>query len=270
VTTAQAAPLDQAARAAQSVRSTLWPDLRDRLRRPPAFAPNALEATKRLTRPRLINRALLQVRVTGRELVPVGRPVLFAGNHSSVLDGPLVVIEAPRPVRCLTKTEMFVGPLGHILHLIGQIPVERGHPDRSALVEAVAELQAGGAVGVFPEGTRGSGELEAVQNGIAYLAVRGRCPIVPVACLGTSDAWPRGAHFPRRTPIDVVFGRPFDVEAPERMTRSALSALAEQIRTRLVEHLAAARGIRAELDARGLRAGDFAAELDLVATGWQS
>ncbi len=247
-----------------------WPDVRERLSRPPAFSPSALEAGKRLTRPRLINRGLLQVRVTGRELVPTDGPVLFAGNHSSVLDGPLVVIEAPRPVRCLTKNEMFVGPLGHILHLIGQIPVERGHPDRSALSEAVAELQAGGAVGVFPEGTRGSGELEAVHNGIAYLAARGRCPIVPVACLGTSEAWPPGAHFPRRTPVDVVFGRPFEVDPPERLTRSTLSTLAEQIRTRLVEHLAAARQVRTELDLRGERAGDFAAELDLIATGWQS
>jgi 1-acyl-sn-glycerol-3-phosphate acyltransferase len=249
---------------------TSWPDLRERLRRPPAFSPSALETGKRLTRPRLINRGLLQVRVTGRELVPTDGPVLFAGNHSSVLDGPLVVIEAPRPVRCLTKTEMFVGPLGHILHLIGQIPVERGHADRSALAEAVAELKGGGAVGVFPEGTRGSGELEMVHNGIAYLAIRGACPIVPVACLGTSQAWPRGAHFPRRTPVDVVFGRPFDVDLPERVTRQALTHLAEQIRARLVEHLAAARLIRVELDDRGVRSGDFAAELDLVATGWQS
>jgi 1-acyl-sn-glycerol-3-phosphate acyltransferase len=250
--------------------ATTWPDLRARLQRPPAFSPSALETGKRLTRPRLINRGLLQVRVTGRELVPTECPVLFAGNHSSVLDGPLVVIEAPRPVRCLTKTEMFVGPLGHILHLIGQIPVERGHPDRSALAEAVAELQSGGAVGVFPEGTRGSGELDMVHNGIAYLAIRGRCPIVPVACLGTQEAWPRGAHFPRRTSVDVVFGRPFDADLPERMTRQSLSVLAEQIRARLVDHLAAARAVRAELNARGERAGDFAAELDLVATGWQS
>jgi 1-acyl-sn-glycerol-3-phosphate acyltransferase len=190
--------------------------------------------------------------------------VLFAGNHSSVLDGPLVVIEAPRPVRCLTKNEMFVGPLGHILHLIGQIPIDRGHPDRTALAEAVAELQGGGAVGMFPEGSRGSGELEVVQNGVAYLAARGRCPIVPVACLGTSEAWPPGAHFPRRTQIDVVFGRPFAVDPPERMTRQALSDLTEQIRTRLVDHLAAAREIRRALEVRGVRAGDLTEDLQLI------
>jgi 1-acyl-sn-glycerol-3-phosphate acyltransferase len=242
-----------------------WPDVRDRWRRPPQFSPYLLESGKRLTRPRLINRTLLQVRVTGRELVPTEGPVLFAGNHSGWLDGPLVVIEAPRPVRCLTKTEMFVGPLGHILHLIGQIPVDRGRPDRSALAAAVAELRAGGAVGVFPEGTRGSGELEAVRDGIAYLAVRGECPIVPVACLGSSDIWPHGAPLPRRAPIDVVFGKPFDIDLPtNRRSRQALSELSEQIRARLVDHLAEARATRATLEARGVRAGDLSADLRIL------
>jgi 1-acyl-sn-glycerol-3-phosphate acyltransferase len=242
-----------------------WPEVRERLRRPPRFSPVFLERGKRITRPHLINQALLQVRVTGRELVPTDGPVLFAANHSGWLDGPLVVIEAPRPVRCLTKTEMFVGPLGHFLHLVGQIPVDRGRPDRTALSAAVAELQAGGAVGVFPEGTRGSGELEAVHDGIAYLAVRGECPIVPVACLGTSEVWPRGARLPRRLPIDVVFGAPFRVELPgNRRSRKALSELSEVIRSHLVEHLVQARATRDALEARGVRSGDLAAEVDLL------
>jgi 1-acyl-sn-glycerol-3-phosphate acyltransferase len=160
---------------------------------------------------------------------------------------------------------MFIGPLGHILHHIGQIPVDRGHPDRSALSAAVAELHAGGAVGVFPEGTRGTGELEAVHDGIAYLAVRGQCPIVPVACLGSSDIWPHGVPLPRRAPIDVVFGEPFDVEPPpNRRSRQALSELSEQIRTRLVAHLAEARVTRATLGARGVRAGDLSADLQIL------
>jgi 1-acyl-sn-glycerol-3-phosphate acyltransferase len=241
------------------------PDLRRRLREPPHFSPRFLEGGKWLTRDHLINRTLLHVRVTGRELVPPTGPVLLAGNHSGWLDGPLVVIEAPRPVRCLTKTEMFVGPLGHFLHLIGQIPVDRSRPDRTALAEAVHELHDGGAVGVFPEGTRGTGEMDAVHDGIAYLAVRGECPIVPVACLGTSEVWPPGARFPRRMPIDVVFGAPFQVELPtNRRSRKALSELAEQIRARLVTHLISARQTRALLEARGTPAGDRSADLPVA------
>jgi 1-acyl-sn-glycerol-3-phosphate acyltransferase len=244
---------------------TTWPDLRERIRRPPHFSPYLLENGKRLTRPRLINRALLHVRVTGRELVPADGPLLIAGNHSAWLDGPLVVIEAPRPVRCLTKSEMFVGPLGHVLHLIGQIPVDRTRPDRSALVAAVGELHDGGAVGVFPEGTRGSGEFTAMHDGLAYLAVRGEWPIVPVACIGTSEVWPHGARLPRRVTIDVVFGKPFGVELPtSRRSRKALSELSEQIRIRLVEHLAEARTTRAVLEARGIGSGDVSADLKVA------
>lgn len=239
--------------------------LRARLRQPPRFSPSVLENGKRLTRPRLINRALLQVRVTGRELVPTAGPVLLAGNHSGWLDGPLVVIEAPRPVRCLTKTEIFIGPLGHFLHLIGQIPVDRSRPDRTALSAAVAELHAGGAVGVFPEGSRGTGDLTAVHDGIAYLAVRGECPIVPVACLGTAEVWPAGAAA-SRGPVDVVFGAPFEVRMPgNRRSRQALSEVSEQIRARLVDHLAEARRTRAVLQERGVRAGDVTADLEVLA-----
>ncbi|HSP36313.1 MAG TPA: lysophospholipid acyltransferase family protein [Frankiaceae bacterium] len=244
---------------------TAWPDLRDRIRRPPRFSPYLLEHGKRLTRPRLINRTLLHVRVTGRELVPADGSLLIAGNHSAWLDGPLVVIEAPRPVRCLTKVEMFVGPLGHVLHLIGQIPVDRTRPDRGALAVAVGELHEGGAVGVFPEGTRGSGEFAAMHDGIAYLAVRGDCPIVPVACIGTSEVWPPGARLPRRATIDVVFGKPFQVELPtNRRSRKALSELSEQIRGHLVAHLAEARTTRAALEARGVRSGDVSADLKVA------
>ena len=54
-------------------------------------------------------RALLSVRVTGREHVPSTGPVLLAGNHSGLLDGPLVYVFSPRPVVILAKSELFVG-----------------------------------------------------------------------------------------------------------------------------------------------------------------
>jgi 1-acyl-sn-glycerol-3-phosphate acyltransferase len=241
---------------------TVLPELRARLRQAPRFSPFVLESGKRLARPP-INRALLQVRVTGRELVPTEGPVLLAGNHRGWLDGPLVVIEAPRPVRCLVKSEVFVGPFGHFLHLIGQIPVDRSRPDRGALSAAVNELHDGGAVGVFPEGSRGTGELTVVHDGIAYLAMRGDCPIVPVACLGTAEVWAAGATA-SRGPVDVVFGAPFEVELPEnRHSRKALSDLSEQIRGRLLDHLADARRTRAVLQERGIRVGDLSADLEV-------
>ncbi|WP_232304212.1 lysophospholipid acyltransferase family protein [Pseudofrankia sp. DC12] len=191
----------------------------------------------------LLNRLVMRIRLEGVENIPRDEPLIFAGNHSSWLDGPLVVIEAPRTVRCLAKVEMYKGVLGRLLRLVGQIPIDRGKADRVALHTALDELGRGKAIGLFPEGTRGSGEMSAVQAGIAYLAVHGRCRVLPVACLGTGDALPKGAHWPKRSVrVRVVFGAPFAVEMPANpRSRKALAAVAEDIRVHLADHLAAAR-----------------------------
>jgi 1-acyl-sn-glycerol-3-phosphate acyltransferase len=202
---------------------------------------------------RLLRRVVMTVRPEGVDRVPLDEPLIFAGNHSSWIDGPLVVIESPRTVRCLTKSEMYKGALGRFLLLVGQIPVERGRPDRTALHTALDELSRGGAIGVFPEGTRGTGEMTSVQHGIAYLAVHGRCRVLPVACINTGDALPKGARWPKRSvPVRVVFGEPFEVAVPENpRSRRALAAVAEDIRVRLAEHLAEARGARHGLPPTG-------------------
>ncbi|CAO5167275.1 1-acyl-sn-glycerol-3-phosphate acyltransferase [Frankia sp. AiPs1] len=191
----------------------------------------------------VLNRLVMRVTLEGVENVPHDEPLIFAGNHSSWLDGPLVVIEAPRTVRCLVKSEMYTRIVGRLLLISGQIPIDRGRADRDALHTALDELSRGGAVGVFPEGTRGSGEMAAVQHGIAYLAVHGRCRVQPVACINTGAALPKGARWPRRSvQVRVVFGKPFEVEVPANpRSRRALAAVAEDIRVRLLEHLEAAR-----------------------------
>jgi 1-acyl-sn-glycerol-3-phosphate acyltransferase len=191
----------------------------------------------------LLNRLVMRIRLEGVENIPRDEPLIFAGNHSSWLDGPLVVIEAPRTIRCLAKVEMYKGILGWLLRLVGQIPIDRGKADRVALHTALDELARGNAIGVFPEGTRGSGEMAAVQHGIAYLAVHGRCRVLPVACLGTGDALPKGARWPKRSvQVRVVFGAPFAVEIPANpRSRKALAAVAEDIRVRLADHLSTAR-----------------------------
>jgi 1-acyl-sn-glycerol-3-phosphate acyltransferase len=185
----------------------------------------------------VLNRAVMRVTVEGWENIPLDQPLLFAGNHSSFMDGPLVVIEAPRTIRCLTKSEMYGRVVGPLLRLVGQIPVDRGRPDRAALHTALDELARGGAIGVFPEGTRGSGEMQSVQHGIAYLAVHGQCQILPVACIGTAAALPKGAKWPTRTPVRVVFGKPFEVEIPANPRSRKALAVAEDIRIRLADHL---------------------------------
>ena len=94
---------------------------------------------------------------------------------------------------------------------------------------------------MFPEGTRGTGQLDKVNDGLAYLALRSGAPVVPVAVLGTRDAWPRGPLVPRtRTRVRVVFGEPVTVEAAgDPRSRRTVAAAAEQVRVALVAHLRA-------------------------------
>jgi len=184
-------------------------------------------------------RAIFRLRVVGAEHLPRHGPVLIAGNHTGFLDGPIVFMMLPRPSAFLVKSELYSGPWAKVLAFARQIPVHRGAPDRTALRRALDVLAAGGVLGVFPEGTRGEGRLENVQHGIGYLALRAGCPIVPVVCLGTAEALPKGKKLPRwRAPVDVIFGPAFELEVTgDPRARSTIADAAEQVRKHLLAHL---------------------------------
>ncbi|HWC34153.1 MAG TPA: lysophospholipid acyltransferase family protein [Mycobacteriales bacterium] len=176
----------------------------------------------------------------GGEHVPQSGPVLVAGNHSGFLDGPLVMIMLSRPSSFLVKSELYDTGFRPVLRFARQIPIIRGTPDRTNLRNGLSVLRGDGVLGVFPEGTRGTGELVSIQHGIGYLALHAGCPIVPVVCTGTAQALPKGKALPRfRAPIEIVFGKPFtlDVSGDPR-ARATVAMAAEQIRQRLLEHLA--------------------------------
>lgn len=182
---------------------------------------------------------VLRVEVVGRDQVPRDGAVLLAGNHSGLLDGPLVFFLAPRPAVLMTKSEIFVGAWRRPLGWLGLVPVHRGAADRAALQAGLAELAAGGVVGVFPEGTRGTGELDRVADGLAYLALRSGAPVIPIAVTGTAAALAKGRVVPRlRAPVRIAFGRPvvLAVEGDPRARRTVRAA-AEQLRLALVDHL---------------------------------
>ncbi|GAA4963385.1 lysophospholipid acyltransferase family protein [Kineococcus glutinatus] len=178
--------------------------------------------------------------VHGAERVPATGPVIFAANHASILDGPLLFAVAPRDVHFLVKREMFNGVVGWALLRAGQVPLDRSHGDRGALSAVLAVLQAGGAAGVFPEGTRGTGQATSVRSGVAWLALQSRAPVVPVACLGARRPGERDRALPPpRRRLHFCFGEPFTVEKEAGVPgRIALAAAAERVRTRLSEHVA--------------------------------
>ncbi|WP_161167340.1 lysophospholipid acyltransferase family protein [Streptomyces sp. SID5910] len=187
---------------------------------------------------------LWKPRVLGAWRVPTTGPLIFAVNHAHNIDGPMVMGVAPRPTHFLIKKEAFVGPLGQFLTGIGQVQVDRTSTDRTAIGRALGVLENGGVLGIFPEGTRGEGDFASLRAGLAYFAVRGGAPIVPVAVLGSSERPGRliKALPPLRSRVDVVFGDPFDAgDSSGRRTRKALDEATERIQKQLTAHLENAR-----------------------------
>ncbi|MGO4598316.1 lysophospholipid acyltransferase family protein [Terrabacter sp. 2RAF25] len=177
------------------------------------------------------------------ERVPVTGPVILVANHAAFLDGPLVFGLAPRPVSFLVKQEAFSGFFGWTIRNVGQIPIDRSVGDRAALASATAVLERGGAVGIFPEGNRGDGEVQQVNAGAAWIALRTEAQIVPVAVLGTrvpgagKDDWPS-----LRSRLLVDFGDTFRlVIDPAVPGRDRLRLASEQLRDALASHVRRSR-----------------------------
>lgn len=185
------------------------------------------------------------VRVHHDERVPLAGPVVLAANHAGVLDGPLLAIFAPRPVHAWTKEEMFRGRTGRFLHQSGQIPLDRFHPDPRAVRIALRVLREDGVMGVFPEGSRGDGELHRFHHGAAYLALVTGAPVVPAILLGTRDPGGSISSTPHRgAVIDLAFGPPLTLEArPWPRTPGMVREASMLLRERMLETLDEARAL---------------------------
>jgi len=170
-----------------------------------------------------------RLRVHGRDRVPADGPVVLVANHSSFVDGPLLFGVIGRRSVFLVKQEMFHGALGWVLPRIGQLPVRRGQADRAPLMAALRVLRAGGLVSVFPEGTRGVGDVADAQHGSAWLARSTGARVLPVVCRGTRR--PGGSGRRWRPLVDVLVGEPFEVSAGSG--RAGLAAATEQVRSGL-------------------------------------
>ena len=154
-------------------------------------------------------RLFFRLEVVSPGMVPATGPVLLVSNHLSVLDPPLVGASAPRPLHFMAKEELFRIPLlGSLIGALNARPVRRDGSDTRALKAALALLQEGRALLVFPEGTRGvEGEpIREGKAGVGMLAVLSGAPVVPVYVSGSGAALPRGASLPRPRKVRVTFG----------------------------------------------------------------
>lgn len=180
-----------------------------------------------------------KVRITAAHLVPAEGPVLLAAQHSAFLDQFLLLAASPRPVHVMSGAEAYAAPFGSALRAAGQIRHDPDVPDRRALGEALDLLAGGAAVGIFPEGQVGAGDVRHVHHDTAYLAARSGATVVPVAILGARPVGRGADALPRwRARIDVVFGEPVDIRvAGDPSRRSVLARSGERLRQVLADHV---------------------------------
>jgi 1-acyl-sn-glycerol-3-phosphate acyltransferase len=154
-------------------------------------------------------------RTVGRDLVPPSGPLIVCANHASTIDPPLLPAFLPRSDSwSMAKAEWFVRRsfTSWLFTSYHAFPIVRHSPDRRGLRRAREILMDGGALIVYPEGHRvESGGLTAAEPGAGFLARTTGAPVQPVGLVGTRDCFPKGARWPRRTRVEVRFGRPLRI-----------------------------------------------------------
>ena len=167
---------------------------------------------------RALMRALVKVylaglfKAVGVENIPRTGPLLICPNHSATLDPPLVPAFVPRQdTWSMAKSEFFRNPFSAFIYRsYHSFPVVRHTADRAALKRTFDLLKAGHSVIIYPEGTRvESGLLAQPEPGAGFIAQKAGCPVLPVGLTGTRECLPKGARWPRRTPVTITFGKPF-------------------------------------------------------------
>jgi 1-acyl-sn-glycerol-3-phosphate acyltransferase len=194
---------------------------------------------------RLIGGRFFPLTFEGAERVPPG-PLVVAANHFSHLDPVMVGLAVDRPIRYLAVDELYgrSGFFDRLTLWLGTIPLPRSAPPLGALRLALAELAAGGTVGLYPEGMRVWVWGEAVpKRGAAWLARRAGVPLLPVAVAGSEEALGRGTTRVSRQAIRVVVCEPI-FPADHAGAADPLGSMTAEWRRRVDEALRRAYGDR--------------------------
>jgi 1-acyl-sn-glycerol-3-phosphate acyltransferase len=181
-----------------------------------------------------------RVEVIGRERLDPTQNYIFASNHRSYMDTPVVLASLPGEFRFMAKSGLFKIPLlgGH-LRRAGHIPVPLGNPREAvrSMTEASRVIRENRiSVLVFPEGGRTMGEMGEFREGAAFIAIKSGVPVVPMGLIGTFELLPMHSVHVRPRQVQVVIGEPIPTAALQLRQRDELTARLRNEIARLIAY----------------------------------
>jgi 1-acyl-sn-glycerol-3-phosphate acyltransferase len=186
----------------------------------------------------LIMKTILSpVKVTGLDKIDTSKAHVYAVNHASAMDIPVLYVYLPFQFRIVFKKELLVYPVvGWQLKRSGQVCIDQQKPTNSiaAIRSAVKSLKAGMPLVIYPEGGRTpDGEIKPFLPGAFFLAIKAQVDIVPVALVGTYELLPMDTYHIKCRPLEMRVGEPIsttgmtvrDLETVSAKVRKAIEDL---------------------------------------------
>ncbi len=188
-------------------------------------------------------------KVFNPERVPLKGPAILASNHESFLDPPLVGSGVKRDINYLARKSLFEKPVvGWILRKVNAVPVDRDGGGAAGLKAIMDRLHGGGAIILFPEGTRTrDGKFQPARSGIGLTVIKSEAPVIPVRVFGTYQAWGRHIKFPRPHGVRVKYGMPMIFEQLRAEAKTCAKPRLKEIYQQVADEIMAAI---AELEAK--------------------
>jgi 1-acyl-sn-glycerol-3-phosphate acyltransferase len=177
----------------------------------------------------LIMKTILSpVMVTGLDKIDTSKPHVYAVNHASAMDIPVLYVYLPFQFRIVFKKELLSYPIvGWQLKRSGQVCIDQQKPTNSiaAIRSAVKSLKAGMPLVIYPEGGRTpDGEIKPFLPGAFFLAIKAQVDIVPVALVGTFELLPMNTYHIKCRPLEMRVGQPISTTGMTMRDLEAVSA----------------------------------------------
>jgi 1-acyl-sn-glycerol-3-phosphate acyltransferase len=177
----------------------------------------------------ILKTSLSPIEVVGLHKLDISKPYVYAANHISAIDIPVLYTGLPVQFRIVANKNIFSYPfVGWHLRRSGQIPIDMTTPRATfkSLHSGIEDLKQGLSVVIFPEGGRSpDGEIKPFFNGAFYMATKAQVDVVPLTIVGTYEMLPMNTFHIKPRNLRLIIGEPISTQG---MTSHDLERLAEQ------------------------------------------